>query len=306
MPSSTFSSTKPASGLRPSAFCLLPSAFCLLPSAVLSKAGAGFATRTSDHPTSPTIRRFQINNLQKPTTSFASPSCYFIGMSASPTFELHYTDRAAINRANSEHSTGPRTDAGKQRSSLNALSHGLTARTAVLPTEDPSAYQQHCRQLFDEYQPATATETQLVQELADTAWRLNRIPILEASLIAEVPSPQSLVPQLAALGLHGARLSRQFEKTLAQLREIQFERRERQRRDLRDAAILLEFHRHKGIPWDPADSGFVFSKDQVERAAQRIMRLQESRTIEYFRFGSYSNPLNAPSPSTTTPGLAGL
>jgi hypothetical protein len=290
----------------PSAFCLLPSAFCLLPSAVLSKAGAGFATRTSDHPTSPTIRRFQINNLQKPTTSFASPSCYFIGMSASPTFELHYTDRAAINRANSEHSTGPRTDAGKQRSSLNALSHGLTARTAVLPTEDPSAYQQHCRQLFDEYQPATATETQLVQELADTAWRLNRIPILEASLIAEVPSPQSLVPQLAALGLHGARLSRQFEKTLAQLREIQFERRERQRRDLRDAAILLEFHRHKGIPWDPADSGFVFSKDQVERAAQRIMRLQESRTIEYFRFGSYSNPLNAPSPSTTTPGLAGL
>jgi hypothetical protein len=227
-------------------------------------------------------------------------------MPASATFELHYTDRAAINRANSEHSTGPRTETGKQRSSLNALRHGLTARTAVLPSEDPTAYQQHCRQFVDEYQPATPTETHLVQELADTSWRQKRIPILEASLIAEVPSPQSLVPALASLGLHSSRLSRQFEKTLAQLREVQFERRERQRRDLRDAAILLEFHRHKGIPWEPADSGFVFSKDQVERAAQRIMRLQESRTIEYFRFGSYSNPLNAPSPSTTTPGLAGL
>lgn len=51
-------------------------------------------------------------------------------------------DRAAINRANSEHSTGPRTDPGKQRSSLNALRHGLTARTAVLPTEDRATFDQ--------------------------------------------------------------------------------------------------------------------------------------------------------------------
>jgi hypothetical protein len=48
--------------------------------------------------------------------------------------------RAAINRANSAHSTGPRTESGKQRSSLNALSHGLTARTAVLPTEDQAGF----------------------------------------------------------------------------------------------------------------------------------------------------------------------
>src|SRR6202162_5370343 len=79
------------------------------------------------------------------------------------------TDRAVINRANSQHSTGPRTVAGKQRSSLNALRHGLTARTAVLPSEDPAAYEQHCRQFRDEYQPANATETQLVQELAETS-----------------------------------------------------------------------------------------------------------------------------------------
>src|ERR1022692_3087918 len=141
-------------------------------------------------------------------------------MSASPTFELRYTDRAATNRANSQHSTGPRTDAGKQRSSQNALRHGLTARIAVLPSEDQAAYESHCRNFENEYQPATATETQLVQELADTSWRLNRIPILEASLIAEVPSPQSLVPQLACLGLHSSRLSRQFQKTLDQLRDI--------------------------------------------------------------------------------------
>jgi hypothetical protein len=56
------------------------------------------------------------------------------------------------NRANAQHSTGPRSDAGKQRSALNALTHGLTARTAVLPSEDSAAYEQHHRQLHDDAQ----------------------------------------------------------------------------------------------------------------------------------------------------------
>jgi hypothetical protein len=175
--------------------------------------------------------------------------------------------RATINRANSQHSTGPRTEAGKQRSSLNALSHGLTARTAVLPSEDPAAYEQHCRQFRDEYQPATPTESQLVQELADTSWRLNRIPLFEAALLTHTANPESLIPALSILGLHGARLSRQFQKALDQLRTLQSERRHQERRQLREAADLLELHKHKGIPWEPRDHGFVFSKDQVERHA---------------------------------------
>jgi hypothetical protein len=128
--------------------------------------------------------------------------------------------RAAVNRSNSVHSTGPRTESGKQRSSLNALSHGLTARTAVLPTEDPEAYQRHIQQFLDEYKPTTPTETELVHEIANTAWRLNRIPLLEAQLLSQDPNPQSLIPQLATLGLHGSRLSRQFQKAIDQLRYI--------------------------------------------------------------------------------------
>lgn len=167
--------------------------------------------------------------------------------------------RAAVNLANAQHSTGPRTEAGKQRSSLNALSHGLTARAAVLATEDPTAYERHLQQFRDEYQPATPTESQFVHELADTAWRLNRIPRLEASLLSQVPSPETPVPQLATLGLHSSRLSRQFQKTLETLREIQAERRRREERDLARAAALLELHKHKGLPFEPADHGFVFS-----------------------------------------------
>jgi len=72
-------------------------------------------------------------------------------------------DRDRANKANALLSTGPRTAAGKQRSSQNALTHGLTAASPVLATEDLAAYQLHCRQFHDEYQPATPTETQLTR-----------------------------------------------------------------------------------------------------------------------------------------------
>jgi hypothetical protein len=180
--------------------------------------------------------------------------------------------RAAVNRANSAHSTGPRTESGKQRSSLNALSHGLTARTALLPTEDHDTYQRHIQQFLDEYAPATPTETQLVHEIADTAWRLNRIPFLEAELFSQDPNPQTLIPQLATLGLHGSRLSRQFQKAIEQLRDIQGERRRLERCQLTEAAELFLRHQHKGLPWDPVEGGFVFSKEQIERHARLLMR----------------------------------
>ena len=133
--------------------------------------------------------------------------------------------RAAVHRANSAHSAGPRTESGKQRSSLNALSHGLTARTAVVPTEDPDAYQRHIQQFLDEYKPATPTETQLVHEIANTGWRLNSIRLLEAELLSQAPNPQSLIPQLATLGLQRLTPLLPVPKAIDQLRYIQDERR---------------------------------------------------------------------------------
>ena len=196
-------------------------------------------------------------------------------------------------------STGPRTAAGKQRSSQNAVTHGLTSHSPLLATEDPAAYQRHCRQFFDEYQPATATETQLTQELVDTAWRLNRIPQLEAALLdraANPPSEQAAIDfdivdahrALATLGLHYQRLSRQFQKALDKIREIQSERLCQQERALKRAAALLELHKAKGIPYNPAElfsaNGFVFSNDQVEAFSRRLALLNESRHIEHVRF----------------------
>ena len=203
--------------------------------------------------------------------------------------------REKINRENSMHSTGPRTPEGKKISSRNALTHGLTARSAVLPSEDPAAYDAHCRAFRDEYNPATPTETQLVRELADTAWRLNRIPTLEAGVLDRAANPLTEQAALAfdildahraiaSLGLHSSRLSRQFQKSLATLRELQAERAERERRQLNDAAALLELHKHKGLPFNPAGHGFVFSTNQVEAHSKHLILLNQARHIEHVRF----------------------
>ena len=218
-------------------------------------------------------------------------------------------DRAAINKANAQKSTGPRTAAGKQRSSLNALRHGLTGHTIVLPAEDHAAYQRHCRRFFDQFQPVGALEEQLVQSLADAAWRLNRVPALETNLLtlgltdhernistgqgeadAALASAQAFrdhAPGFATLSIYEQRIARLFAKTLDQLREIQAERREKEETDLDRAADLLEMHQeNKDLPYNPARDGFVFSTSEIETFIDRRDRLAEARSAALERYAA--------------------
>jgi hypothetical protein len=100
------------------------------------------------------------------------------------TYDRTEINRAEINKANAQHSTGPKTADGKARSSLNALRHGLTGQLVVMPTEDLEAYQSHLNSFTDEYHPKGATEAHLVQALADASWRLNRVAALETNLLS--------------------------------------------------------------------------------------------------------------------------
>jgi hypothetical protein len=92
-------------------------------------------------------------------------------------------NRTEINRANAQHSTGPKSSEGKKQSSLNALRRGLIGQIVVMPTEDLQAYQQHVKSFTDELNPKGVIEANLVQALADTSWRLNRVAALETNLL---------------------------------------------------------------------------------------------------------------------------
>ena len=88
-------------------------------------------------------------------------------------------------RATPSRSTGPRTAQGKSISSQNALKTALTGRTVLLPTDDRARYERHLANYFEEWNPVGEHECVLVQALADTWWRLTRIPTLEFALFAK-------------------------------------------------------------------------------------------------------------------------
>src|SRR3954451_19656463 len=106
--------------------------------------------------------------------------CYFRSFFLTMSSEA----QLAATRQNSQLSTGPQTEAGKAKSSLNAVKTGLTGRTVLLPSDDAAAYEAHVARFFTEYAPANEQEQALVQSIADTEWRLLRIPSLEMSVYA--------------------------------------------------------------------------------------------------------------------------
>jgi hypothetical protein len=86
------------------------------------------------------------------------------------------------------HSTGPRSIAGKDRSSQNARTHGLSSLTSVfvlLPGEDPMEWVQLVDDLNIEFQPVSRTERILVNDMAQSHWLTQRAINLQTSHIED-------------------------------------------------------------------------------------------------------------------------
>jgi len=83
------------------------------------------------------------------------------------------------NRANAQHSTGPRTAEGKARSSRNAYKYGLR-ECELFPDEDAEEYAALAESLYEEYDPQTAMEEIVLANLISYAWRMQRVRRIEA------------------------------------------------------------------------------------------------------------------------------
>ncbi len=208
------------------------------------------------------------------------------------------------NRANAQLSTGPTSETGKATSSLNAVKTGLTGRTVLLPGDDAAAYEAHIAEFTQRYQPAADAERNLVQSLADTEWRLLRIPALEMGIyalgrleFAELfPNEDEAVRkhlieakvflayqrQLNNLSIQENRLRRQREKDNAALLELQEERKRQTNARLDQAArqYIHAVHEETNDDFDPAALGFEFSIEQIE---VRAIDLEPHLFNEYYR-----------------------
>ena len=88
------------------------------------------------------------------------------------------------NRLNAQKSTGPRTAAGKERASQNALRHGLLAREAVIAGEDPEEFELYREGMLEELAPAGAVEAMLAERVVGLSWRLRRAERLQNAAFA--------------------------------------------------------------------------------------------------------------------------
>jgi hypothetical protein len=106
------------------------------------------------------------------------------------------------NQNNAARSTGPRTEAGKQKVSTNPTRHGLAAKRVVLATEDQAAFDELRAQLIAHYEPVDDTERTLVDRVAEETWRLERCrraetAFLDAAITDITAEDASLTPDQA-------------------------------------------------------------------------------------------------------------
>jgi hypothetical protein len=194
----------------------------------------------------------------------------------------------AANQKNSQLSTGPTSEAGKAKSSLNAVKSGLTGRTVLLSGDDAALYEAHVSQFIENYAPVGDDERNLVQSLADTEWRLLRIPSLEMGIYAvgriefaglfaneddavrkhliEAQVFLAYQRQLNNLSIQESRLRRQRDKDTAALRELQAKRKQRDKARLDNAArqYICSIQENPQREFDPAAFGFEFSLAQIK------------------------------------------
>jgi hypothetical protein len=170
----------------------------------------------------------------------------------------------AANRANAQRSTGPKSQKGKDKSSRNALRHGLSAKSLVVLSETIEDYADFRAKMHEALLPENAVEEQLFERVVLCAWRLRRLSRVEAAILKDSASEwrrrhygdrlrfdegvifrrANGLDELARLE---AGLERSFERALALL-----ERRQEQRR--LDAEITT-MTRATSVLTTPASAG---------------------------------------------------
>lgn len=95
--------------------------------------------------------------------------------------------QSAASRQNGTRSAGPATAAGKARSALNSVRHGLSGRTFfLLPDEDPAEFQAHEATWLAEWSPRDLHEHEAAACAIRAMWREIRADRLEAQVLTDL------------------------------------------------------------------------------------------------------------------------
>jgi hypothetical protein len=224
------------------------------------------------------------------------------------------------NRANALLSTGPKTEEGRKRSSMNALRHGITGQVTTMTDEDRAAHDKLSQALIKDLAPEGAMEIQIAHRIATDSWRLNRVSAIEDNLFALglhenggklCPDNEQVdaalttarvftmqAKNLQLLTLYEQRINRSIQKNLAMLQSLQATRKAERAAAMKEAATLLKLSEMSGLEYAPAraaqaqvrcaanskQAGFVFATDQIHAAIDRDQRLQRASTADFTKY----------------------
>src|ERR1700677_4221085 len=210
--------------------------------------------------------------------------------------------------------TAPKTDAGTQRTRLNAYKHGLTGQIHILTAAEQTAFNIHCKGICEALAPVGALEIDLAQAIAEGRWRLKRARAIETSIFAAgqmgllgfpvdpatTEDPAQLFfeetflqartwldknDNFLLLALYEQRINRTIERNMAELRTLRAERKAARDQALEEALLLAQHAQSTGEKYDAvADfppeilgTDSVFSDAEITRLIDRNPRLNQAR-----------------------------
>jgi hypothetical protein len=148
-------------------------------------------------------------------------------------------------RTNGAKSHGPKSDEGRKKSAMNAVTHGLYAANVLLEHESKEQHSEMLDAYIRQFQPSGQAEFDLVEDMVAAKWRQRRLWAIEASLFElEMMNQEPILdekyssydeithlsytyralaesPVLPFLTRHEARLERAYSRALTNLLELQ-------------------------------------------------------------------------------------
>ena len=101
--------------------------------------------------------------------------------------------RSQASRLSNAQSAGPASKAGKARSALNGVRHGLCGRTFfLLPDEDPAEFLRHEALWLAAWRPRDLHEHQTAETVIRCLWREERADRLEAQVLTDLFAADNL------------------------------------------------------------------------------------------------------------------
>lgn len=198
---------------------------------------------------------------------------------------------------------GPRTAEGKARSRFNAVRHGLTSQTSILPWEEHAGYEKLSSRMIEQFKPVGPMEEFLVESIVDGIWKLNRGNATEAGLFAlylrghegiltegdpqvDMTLMRGLMyteqsQKLVNLWRHARNVENRIHQAQERLEAMQAKRKQQEEEALLEAAVLKNEHEkrpeNKRMPYNPAEDGFVLTLQQIDNWMRRQERRQKAR-----------------------------